>query len=188
MAGPAEELDVAGVPVRLSNPGKIYFPELGAVGGTKRNLVEYYRTVALPDTGGDPAAERSDDGVGPLVRALRHRPTYLQRFPDGIDPQPGTSFPQARAVALDIIRPLLDEFGYRGFPKTSGAAASTATCRSTRGGRSCRCAGRRSPWPARSSAGRTNGPSVIGRVRAVTDIDYLALVVQQWQQTLTTPG
>ena len=74
MPAPAEELDVAGTPVRLSSPDKIYFPELGAAGGTKRHLVEYYRDVATS----------GPDGVGPLVTALRERPTYLQRFPDGI--------------------------------------------------------------------------------------------------------
>lgn len=180
MATPAEELDVAGTPVRLSNPDKVYFPALGADGGTKRHLVEYYRAIAT--TAG-----------APIVTALRNRPTYLQRFPDGIegeevyqkrlppktpdhvrscrvtfpsgrhadalcvtdpanvvwaanlgtvtfhpwharcadvehpdelridlDPQPGTAFPEARAVALDVVRPLLDDLGYVGFPKTSG--------------------------------------------------------------------
>jgi DNA ligase D len=72
MATPAEELDVAGTAVRLTNPDKIYFPRLGADGGTKRHLVEYYRTIATLD------------GT-PLVRALRDRPTYLQRFPDGVE-------------------------------------------------------------------------------------------------------
>ena len=183
MPAPAEELDVAGTPVRLSNPDKIYFPELGAAGGTKRQLVEYYRTVATS----------GPEGVGPIVTALRERPTYLQRFPDGIageevyqkrlppkvpdhvqscrirfpsgrsadalkvtdpanvvwaanlgtvtfppwharcadvehpdelridlDPQPGTGFAEARTVALDVVRPLLDDLGYAGFPKASG--------------------------------------------------------------------
>lgn len=178
MASPAEELDVDGVAVRLSNPDKIYYPKLGAEGGTKRHLVEYYRTVALD---------------GALLTALVDRPTHLQRFPDGIegeeiyqkrvpakrpdhvdscevtfpsgrkadvlrvrsaanivwaanlgnitfhpwavrcpdvdhpdelridlDPQPGTGFDDARAVALDVLRPLLDELGLVGFPKTSG--------------------------------------------------------------------
>ena len=49
MATPAEELDVDGTAVRLSNPDKIYFPRLGAEGGTKRHLVEYYRTIATLD-------------------------------------------------------------------------------------------------------------------------------------------
>ena len=47
MASPAEELDVDGIAVRLSSPDKIYYPQLGEDGGTKRHLVEYYRTVAL---------------------------------------------------------------------------------------------------------------------------------------------
>ncbi|MCX5042998.1 ATP-dependent DNA ligase [Aldersonia sp. NBC_00410] len=67
---PAEELDVDGVAVRLSNPDKVYFPQLGSDGGTKRHLVEYYRTVALD---------------GAIMTALRNRPTYLQRFPDGVE-------------------------------------------------------------------------------------------------------
>lgn len=174
----AIELDVDGTAVRLSNPDKIYFPALGKEGGTKRHLVEYYRTVALD---------------GALLRALADRPTHLQRFPDGVDgdeiyqkrfrakhpdfvhtctvtfpsgrtadvlrvrsapeivwaanlgsitfhpwavrcpdvdrpdelrldldPQPGTDFDDARAIALDVVRPVLDELGIVGFPKTSG--------------------------------------------------------------------
>ena len=177
MAGPAEELDVEGVAVRLSSPDKIYYPKLGVDGGTKRHLVDYYRTVATH---------------GALLNALRDRPTHLQRFPDGVegeeiyqkrvpakrpehvescevtfpsgrkadvlrvrsaanivwaanlgnitfhpwavrcpdvdhpdelridlDPQPGTGFDDARAIALDVMRPLLDELGLIGFPKTS---------------------------------------------------------------------
>jgi DNA ligase D len=174
---PAEELDVDGTPVRLSNPDKIYFPQLGENGGRKRDLVGYYRTVAQ----------------GAMLTALRDRPTFLQRFPDGIegeeiyqkrvaakrpehvqstsitfpsgrkadairttcpqdivwaanlgtvtfhpwptiapdndhpdqlridlDPQPGTDFSDARRVAIDVLRPLLDELGLHGYPKTSG--------------------------------------------------------------------
>jgi len=186
---PAEELDVDGVAVRFTSPDKVVFPALGAGGGTKRHLVEYYRSVA----------QRGEDGeLGPLVRALLDRPTYVQRFPDGVDgeevyqkrvpphappyvrttrvtfpsgrhadamrvdaaaplvwaaqmstvtfhpwptrasdsdpdavehpdelridldPQPGTGFAEARAVALDVVQPLLDELGFAGFPKTSG--------------------------------------------------------------------
>ncbi|MBB4856500.1 DNA ligase D [Mycobacteroides chelonae] len=177
MPTPAEELDVDGIAVRLSNPDKVYFPQLGADGGTKRHLAEYYRTVA----------------TGPMMNALRDRPTHLQRFPDGIDgeeiyqkrlpkhhpdyldscevtfpsgrtaevlrvtkpavivwaahmgtvtlhpwqvrypdldhpdelridldPQPGTGFDEAKAVALEVLRPLLDELGLVAYPKTSG--------------------------------------------------------------------
>jgi DNA primase len=68
MATPAEELDVDGVKVRLTSPDKVYFPKLGSE-GTKRKLVEYYLAV----------------GSGPMLTALRDRPTHLQRFPDGID-------------------------------------------------------------------------------------------------------
>lgn len=176
MAAVAEELDVDGIRVRVTNPDKVYFPQLGP-GGTKRRLVEYYLAV----------------GRGPMLAALRDRPTHLQRFPDGIDgeeiyqkrvpqlrpdylqtcrvtfpsgrtadalkvthpaaivwaaqmgtvtlhpwqvrcpdtehpdelridldPQPGTGFTQARAVAVDVLRPLLDELGLVGYPKTSG--------------------------------------------------------------------
>ena len=176
MATEATELDVDGVAVRFTNPDKVYFPKLGS-GGTKGKVMEYYRTVA----------------GGPLLTALRDRPTHLQRFPDGIegeeiyqkrvpekhpdylhtcrvtfpsgrtadalmvthpsaivwaaqmgtvtfhpwqvrcpdtdhpdelrvdlDPQPGTGFAEARTVAVDILKPLLDELGLVGYPKTSG--------------------------------------------------------------------
>lgn len=172
----AEELDVDGIAVRLTNPDKVYFPKLGS-NGTKRHLVDYYRAVA----------------GGPMLDALRDRPTHLQRFPDGVDgeeiyqkripqhhpdylqtcqvtfpsgrtadalkvthpaavvwaaqmgtvtlhpwqvrcpdtdhpdelridldPQPGVAFEQARTVAVDVLRPLLDELGLVGYPKTSG--------------------------------------------------------------------
>jgi DNA ligase D len=177
MASPAEEIDVDGIAVRLTNPDKIYFPKLGTKGGTKRHLVDYYRAVA----------------AGPMLASLKDRPTHLQRFPDGIDgeeiyqkripqhhpdyletcqitfpsgrtadalrvthpaaivwaaqmgtvtlhpwqvrcpdaehpdelrvdldPQPGTAFDEARSVAVDVLRPLLDELGLVGYPKTSG--------------------------------------------------------------------
>ncbi len=65
---PAIELQVGERSVRVSNPDKVYFPALGAAGGTKRHLVEYYLSVG--------------DGI---VRALNDRPTYLQRFPDGVE-------------------------------------------------------------------------------------------------------
>ena len=37
-----------------------------------------------------------------------------------LDPQPGTGFSEARAVAVDVLKPLLDELGLVGYPKTSG--------------------------------------------------------------------
>lgn len=172
----AEEVDIDGVTVRLTSPDKVYFPRLGSA-GTKRGLIDYYRAVA----------------AGPMLTALRDRPTHLQRFPDGIDgeeiyqkripqrhpdyletcrvtfpsgrtadalkvhhpaaiiwaaqmgtitlhpwpvrcpdtehpnelrldldPQPDTGFAEASAVAVHVVRPLLDELGLVGFPKTSG--------------------------------------------------------------------
>src|SRR3982751_5071504 len=62
---PAEELEIAGHTVRLTSPDKIAFPRKGY---TKRDVFEYYRSVG--------------DGI---LRALRERPTTLQRFPDGIE-------------------------------------------------------------------------------------------------------
>ncbi|MCF8608755.1 ATP-dependent DNA ligase [Gordonia sp. HY285] len=63
-------LDVDGVEVKLSNPDKIYFPELGEDGGRKGDLVDYYRTMVT---------------TGPLLDAVAGRPTFLQRFPDGVE-------------------------------------------------------------------------------------------------------
>jgi DNA ligase D len=61
---PFVELDVEGRTVRVSNPDKVYFPKRKE---TKLDLVQYYLSV----------------GEG-IVRALRDRPTYLKRHPDGV--------------------------------------------------------------------------------------------------------
>jgi DNA ligase D-like protein (predicted polymerase) len=37
-----------------------------------------------------------------------------------LDPQPGTAFADAREVAVDVLKPVLDELGIVGYPKTSG--------------------------------------------------------------------
>ncbi|GAB3644406.1 non-homologous end-joining DNA ligase [Streptomyces sparsus] len=70
----ALELEVGGRTVRLSHPDKVYFPERGF---TKLDVARYYATVG--------------DGV---LRALRDRPTTLERYPDGVT---GESFFQKRA-------------------------------------------------------------------------------------------
>jgi DNA ligase D-like protein (predicted polymerase) len=205
MAAGAEELDVDGIAVRLSNPDKVYFPKLGSK-GTKRRLVEYYLAVS----------------GGPMLSPLRDRPTHLQRFPDGIDgeeiyqkrvpqhhpdyletcrvtfpsgrtadalkvtnpaaivwaaqmgtitlhpwqvrcpdtehpdelridldPQPGVAFREARKVAVEVLRPLLDELGLVGYPKTSGVGGSTCFCASPPTGTSSRYVGPASRWRAR---------------------------------------
>ncbi|MEE1929220.1 non-homologous end-joining DNA ligase [Streptomyces sp. TRM 70351] len=72
--GEAVELDVGGRAVRLSHPEKVYFPERGF---TKRDVAEYYVAVG-----------------GGILRALRNRPTTLQRHPDGVT---GEFFYQKRA-------------------------------------------------------------------------------------------
>ncbi|RFU88009.1 ATP-dependent DNA ligase [Streptomyces triticagri] len=72
--GAAVELDAGGRKVRLSSPDKVYFPQAGF---TKLDLAQYYLTVG--------------DGI---LRALRDRPTTLQRYPEGLD---GESFYQKRA-------------------------------------------------------------------------------------------
>lgn len=72
--GAAVELEADGRPVRLSNPDKVYFPEKGY---TKRDVAEYFLAV----------------GPG-ILRALRERPTTLQRFVDGVE---GEFFYQKRA-------------------------------------------------------------------------------------------
>jgi DNA ligase D len=61
---PAVEIDAGNHTVRISNPDRIYFPELGL---TKLDLANYYLSVG--------------DGI---VRALRERPCMLHRFPDGL--------------------------------------------------------------------------------------------------------
>jgi DNA ligase D len=64
MASPFTELEVSGHTVKVTNPDKVYYPQVGV---RKIELVEYYISVG--------------DGI---VRALRDRPTYLQRFPEGV--------------------------------------------------------------------------------------------------------
>ena len=61
-------IEVAGHELRISNPGKVFFPELGV---TKLDLVNYYLEVA------DAA-----------LNHLRNRPTVLKRFVNGADKEP----------------------------------------------------------------------------------------------------
>ncbi|MEU4781459.1 DNA primase small subunit domain-containing protein [Micromonospora sp. NPDC023633] len=64
MATPAEEIQVGERLVRVSSPDKPYFPELGL---TKLDVVRYFLAVG--------------DGI---LRALRDRPTMLERWPRGV--------------------------------------------------------------------------------------------------------
>ncbi len=66
-------IEAAGHEVRISNPGKVLFPERGE---TKLDLAHYYLSVE-----------------GPLMNAMGGRPVLLQRFPGGAT---GPSFFQKR--------------------------------------------------------------------------------------------
>ena len=61
MAADEVEVEVGNRSVRITNPGRVYFP---ARGETKLDLVRYYLSVG--------------DGI---VRALRERPCMMHRFP-----------------------------------------------------------------------------------------------------------
>ena len=61
---PSVEIEVDDRVVRVSNPDRVYFPEVGL---TKLDLVEYYLAV----------------GPG-IVNALYERPCMLHRFPKGL--------------------------------------------------------------------------------------------------------
>ena len=76
MAGESVLLEVDGVSVPISNPGKLFFPTAGL---TKLDLVRYYLAVA--------------DGA---LRGVRDRPMALKRFPNGAA---GEYFFQKRAPA-----------------------------------------------------------------------------------------
>jgi DNA ligase D len=188
MPTPATEIDVDGTAVRVTNPDRVIYPATDTTPeATKLDIVTYYASV------GDA-----------IMRALRDRPTTLERWPKGVfpdiklatrtdrvgdaffqkripkgapdyvetariafpsgrfadevcptlaavaawaaqigtitfhpwpvrrddvdhpdelrldlDPQPGTDFRDAARVA-GRARSLLEELGYRGFPKTSG--------------------------------------------------------------------
>jgi DNA ligase D-like protein (predicted polymerase) len=68
MADEHTTIEAAGREVKLSNPGKVFFPELGL---TKLDLVNYYLAVAEP-----------------ALNQLRDRPTSLKRFVDGAAQKP----------------------------------------------------------------------------------------------------
>jgi DNA ligase D len=65
MAAAEAHVEVGGRSVRISSPGKVYFPGAGI---TKLQLAEYYGGLAEP-----------------LMRGLRDRPVALNRFPEGLD-------------------------------------------------------------------------------------------------------
>jgi bifunctional non-homologous end joining protein LigD len=66
--GEHEIVEIAGHEVRVSNPGKPFFP---AVGLTKIDLVNYYVACEVA-----------------VVRGLRERPTVMKRWVDGVEGEP----------------------------------------------------------------------------------------------------
>ena len=76
MPDDVREVEAAGRTIAISNPDKIYFPEIGA---TKYDLASYYLSVAEP-----------------LANAAGGRPAMLERYPHGAG---GTSFFQKRVPA-----------------------------------------------------------------------------------------
>ena len=91
MTADGVEVEVGGRTVRISNPGRVYFP---ARGETKLDLVRYYLSVG--------------DGI---VRALRERPCMLHRFPSGVAGEkvhqkriPGGAPPWLETVRLHFPR------------------------------------------------------------------------------------
>jgi DNA ligase D len=70
VADPAIEIDAAGRAVRVSNPERVLFPSTERTAAvTKLQVVEYYLAVAPG-----------------IMRALRERPTTLERWPKGVHP------------------------------------------------------------------------------------------------------
>ncbi len=68
MASPATEVDAGGRPVRVTNPDRVIYEATDRTAEvTKLQVVEYYVAVA--------------DGI---MRALRNRPTALERWPKGV--------------------------------------------------------------------------------------------------------
>lgn len=65
MPAPREIVEVDGHEIGVSNPDKVFFPDLGL---TKIDLVRYYLAVA-----------------GGALTGARDRPTILKRYPNGID-------------------------------------------------------------------------------------------------------
>ena len=68
MAPDAEIFELDGHQVRLSNPGKVYFPQAGV---TKGELARYHVECAQA-----------------ILNHIRERPVTLKRFPGGIDTKP----------------------------------------------------------------------------------------------------
>ena len=91
-------IEIDGLPVRVTHPDRLMFPDVGL---TKRDLIAYYLSV----------------GPG-ILRALRQRPTTLERWPDGV--HDGVKLSQRGARGGDA-------FFQKRVP--AGAPAYVRTCR-----------------------------------------------------------
>src|SRR6201988_2933624 len=93
MAADGVEIEVGGRSVRISNPGRVYFP---ARGETKLDLVRYYLSVG--------------DGI---VRALRERPCMMHRFPSGVAGEKGhqKQVPHGAPPWLETVRVHFPRYG-----------------------------------------------------------------------------
>ena len=167
-----ETIELNGREIEISNPDKIFFPELGA---TKLDLVNYFLSVAPGVLAGcfdrPMMLKRHPNGVeGDFFyqkRVPTSRPEWIETvvvsFPSGrtaeflaiqdeahlawainlgcmdlnpwpvrrpdvdhpdelrvdIDPTPNVPFADVRTVAL-LVKGVLEEYGLRGYPKTSG--------------------------------------------------------------------
>jgi DNA ligase D len=76
MPSPFVEVEVEGRTVKVTNPDRVYFPQVGA---TKIDVVNYYLSV----------------GEG-IVRALYERPCRLHRYPEGVQGAEGEKIYQKR--------------------------------------------------------------------------------------------
>ena len=139
----SEELtvDAGGREVRVSSPDRVIFPATERTDAvTKLDVVEYYLAV--------------DDGI---MRALRDRPTTLERWPKGVHP----------GIALTTREGQKgDAFYQKRVPKGAPDYVETARIQFPSGRTRTRSARPRSPWsPGAPQMGTTHVPSLAGAAR-----------------------
>src|ERR687897_630287 len=146
MASPFVELEIGGRTVKVTNPDKVFYRKLKA---TKLDHVQYYVFVAegivrAPYERPTQLKRHPDGAEGEAIyqkRVPEKRPEWIETarvtFPSGrhadelridVDPQPGTTFKDAKKVA-GLVHEVLDELGFTGWPKTSGNRGIHIACR-----------------------------------------------------------
>ena len=130
VANPAIEIDAAGRSLRVSNPERVIFPPTdGTAPVTKLQVVEYYLAVAPG-----------------IMRALRERPTTLERWPKGVHPGIVLSTREKGGG---------DAFFQKRIPRGAPPMSRRHTSSSRQGDSPTRSARRRSPsWGGRRRWGR----------------------------------